>query len=225
MWRNVWLMGNLTEFRRKVAAGLHHRTLCPSSDNICSCGDANVFEHGENCPYLLPFTTARHKIIKRQMISTLVFNPSLTVFKTTSIANSSYRIDFQVTSHAGISKYNLMIIPVDPKEARQLSNRARRELSTQTPSLPMLDLTKASFQTILNKPAQIKIVKHTSLLKIPYIPLVISLGYGGELGDGGMEGGDWGGESSVLDVAELDRAGESEGTVVIVRVRWNEVRR
>jgi hypothetical protein len=44
------------------------------------------------------------------------------------------------------------------------------------PSLPILDLSKASLQTILNKRAQIKNATYVPLLNVPFSPLVLSLG-------------------------------------------------
>jgi hypothetical protein len=51
------------------------------------------------------------------MISTLDSKFSLTVLKEPPIANSAYRIDFQVSSHAGISEYGLTIVSIASNEA------------------------------------------------------------------------------------------------------------
>jgi hypothetical protein len=86
-----------------------------------------------------------------------------------------------VTSHEGISEYDLTIVFLASQQARQSSTRARRELSSlfhspPSPPLPISDFVKASLQSILNKPAQSKIAKYTPLLSLPFSPLVISLG-------------------------------------------------
>jgi hypothetical protein len=166
---------------REIAAALHQRTLCPSSDDACACGDSNEFGHAENCAFFPPFTTARHEIIKRQMISTLDSILSLTVLKEPPIPNSAKRTDFRVTSDAGITEYDLTIVSIASKEARQSSRRARQDLLSsqslcQSASLPILDLSKASLQTILNKRAQIKNATYVPLLDVTFSPLVISLG-------------------------------------------------
>jgi hypothetical protein len=114
-------------------------------------------------------------IIKRQMTSTLDFNPSLFVLKEPPIPNLALCTNFRVTSHGGISEYDLATLSLASKRARETSAQARRELSTQTASLFILDLAEASLQTILNKPAQIKTAKHTPLFNVPFFPLVISL--------------------------------------------------
>jgi hypothetical protein len=57
-------------------------------------------------------------------------------------------------------KYGLIIVSLALKRAHETSNPARRDLSSQTPSFPILDLCKASPQTILNKNAQIKYATH-----------------------------------------------------------------
>jgi hypothetical protein len=110
------------------------------------------------------------------MISTLYHHPSLTLLKEPPIPNSAKRTDFRVTSRAGISEYDLTIVPAASKEARQSPKRARQDLASQSPSLPILDLSNASLQTILNKRAQIKNTTYVPLLNVPFSPLVISLG-------------------------------------------------
>jgi hypothetical protein len=125
--------------------------------------------------HFLLFAPASCVIIKRQMTSTLDFKPFLSVLKEPPIPDSALCTGSRVTSHGDISDDGLTVVSLASKKACETSAQARRALSTQTASVFMLDLTQASLQTILNKPAQIKTAKHTPLFNVPFIPLVISL--------------------------------------------------
>jgi hypothetical protein len=164
--------------------------------------------------------------MKRQMISALDLNSCLFVLEEPGTLDSALRIDLRVTSHGGISEYDLIVVSLASKKARATSAQARRELSAQTPFDPIPDLTKASLQGIPpNHPQQASSDRDCKAHPSPHRSLCpldhLARRYGGEPGegeDGGMERGDWGGEPSVLDVAESDRAGERESTCVAVRV-------
>jgi hypothetical protein len=163
---------------REVSAALHHHTLCPSAEEVCRCGDPNVFGHAEICPSFNPWTTARHEIVKRQMISHISSNPSLSVKAEPRVVNApnNLRTDFRVTSESGVSEYDLTIISLATQDAMAADKKTRRNLSLSIPSISPLALSKASIQSSLQAAVQKKVTKYERFLTVPFHPIVISLG-------------------------------------------------
>jgi hypothetical protein len=162
---------------RQVSAALHHRTLCPSIDDFCSCGNKNEFGHAEICSWFEPRTTARHEQAKWAMVTALKAIPEITVTAEPRVPRKTEeRTDFRVTSHDGVTEYDLTIVSIASQSARTSSRQARTRLSSSNPPLPLSDLNKASLQSILTKPYESKNAKYIPLLTVPFQPLVFSVG-------------------------------------------------
>jgi hypothetical protein len=110
------------------------------------------------------------------MISAPKAIPEIKVTPEPRVPTSAERTDFRVTSHDGVTEYDVTIISIASQSAQTSSRQATRDLSSSTPPLLISDINKASLQRIPSEPYRSKNSKYLPLLTVPFQPLVISLG-------------------------------------------------
>jgi hypothetical protein len=164
---------------REISAALHFKTLCPGQATICSQGHENDFGHAELCDAYPPFSTSRHEIIKRQLISSLRSCPSFTVDSEPTDRATGLRTDFKVTSHNGVKEFDLSIISISTIHSRAVSTATFNKLSAADPSPSPSSLASACLQSILADKAKEKEDKYRHV-QVPFGAFVLSIG-------GGME--------------------------------------